>query len=70
MTYGNLTALGEFISTTESFNVNDLAFGPSVTSLSGAAPKALHLEADYTIHNFAKPVTFGVDYDHSWQALA
>lgn len=72
LSIGNWTVLGEFISTLGSFNQQDLAYGSDVNgnvTISGAAPKALHTEIDYSWHEFSKPINFGIDYDHSWQAL-
>lgn len=69
---GDWTGIAEFISTLGEFNPADLSYGSSVngnTNITGAAPEALHVEVDYSWHEFAKPINFGVDYDHSWQAL-
>ena len=72
LSVGNWTILAEFVGALESFNQQDLAYGTVVNGVpieQGAQPQAVHTEVDYAWNFFNKPINFGVDYDHSWQAL-
>lgn len=67
---GSWWGIAEFVSALRSFSSNDLAFGTTGSTLSGATPKAAHLEVNYTMHVRNKPLTFGAVYGRTWQALA
>lgn len=65
ITIGPLTLLSEYVGALIPFNPADLTFNGG-----GAQPQALHLEAQYLVHIFARPFTLGFAYGHAWQALA
>ena len=69
LSVGNWTVLAEYVGALEQFNQTDLAYGTNINTITGAQPQALHTEIDYSWHEFSKPINFGIDYDHSWQAL-
>lgn len=68
--YGPWWGLAEFVSATRSFNSTDLSYGGTGATLSGATPKAAHLEVNYTVHVKNRPLTFGAVYGRTWEALA
>jgi len=65
MGIGDFTLIGEYISATKHFSDDALQFNDT-----GAKPKALQAELDYstTINN--KPTSFGIMFSQTWQALA
>lgn len=65
VTVGPMSYMLEYTGALESFNPADMAFNTS-----GAEPKALHAEIDYTTRVWDRPLTLGVAYGHSWEALA
>lgn len=61
---GPFSLIGEFDTVTEAFNAADLSYNGH-----GASPKAYHLEGVYSFNMFAKPSSFAIGYDQSYQAL-
>jgi len=58
------SVIAGYVGAVDSFSTNDLTFNGE-----GASPKAAHLELDYIWHWYHKPITVGVSYGHTWQAL-
>ncbi len=62
---GHFNFYGEYITSTRHFAPIDMSY-----NYNGAEPAAMHTEADYSTTWWAKPVTLGLAYGRSWQALA
>lgn len=70
LSIGNWTISAEYVGALEAFDAEDLSYESSpAQETTGAQPQALHTEIDYSWHVLSKPINFGIDYDHSWQAL-
>lgn len=65
VTMGKYVFLAEFVTSTTSFDLGDMAFQNH-----GAIPRALHIELDYNSKRGNIPYTLGFSYGHTWQALA
>lgn len=63
--YGPFNLLGEYISTLQSFNDNDLSFNSD-----GAKPKAYNVEGAYAFFIWQLPASVAIGYQHSYEALA
>ncbi|PIQ44276.1 MAG: hypothetical protein COV52_07235 [Gammaproteobacteria bacterium CG11_big_fil_rev_8_21_14_0_20_46_22] len=62
--YGNFTVLAEYLSALRRFSANDISYNGR-----GAKPSAYTVEGDYNFHMLNMPVTFGLSYGRSYQAL-
>lgn len=65
ITIGPWTIIGEFISAVRRFSPLDMTFNRRA-----ALPRSLHTELDYLFHVGIHPVTLGIAYGRTWQALA
>ncbi len=54
-----------YVSALRSFDSADMSFNSH-----GAQPAALHTELNYVWHWHARPITVGLTYGHTWEALA
>lgn len=63
--FNAFTLIGEYISATESFDANDLSYNGT-----GAKPRALQAELDYTMTVQSKPTTLAFMYSQTWESLA
>ena len=58
------SVIAGYVGTVGNFSASDLTFNGQ-----GASPKAAHLELDYIWRWYHKPITVGLSYGHTWQAL-
>jgi len=65
ISYQFLTLIGEYVTSTSSFNVNDLSFNNV-----GAKPRAADIEGDISFNALKLPLVWSLSYSRSWQALA
>ncbi|MFN7098061.1 MAG: LbtU family siderophore porin, partial [Gammaproteobacteria bacterium] len=61
---GAFSLIGEYDTTTQSFNPADLSYNGE-----GASPSAYHVEGVFSFSAFTKPSTFVIGYDRSYQAM-
>src|SRR3990167_2431356 len=65
MGFGHFNFFGEYITSLTPFAAPNMSF-----NLNGAKPAAIHAEADYSNHWWGRPITFGMAFGETWQALA
>ena len=62
---GNFALIGEYVTATRAFDVNDLNYNGSA-----ATPSSVHAEIQYMTETHGKPLGFALAYGHTWESLA